>query len=223
MQRPTLLASDGRRDQHASLRIIVQTLEQISHPRRNRGATTRREANHLGKIGHRQNAGHDRHGNAGFSRPVHKTKEVIDIEKELGDGAAGAGADLSLEVVDVSLRTTRFRVSLRVSGNADLEIGDPFQPGNQIRGVGIASRVRHVPNRSVGRIAAQSNDVPDTSAPVRLSDHVDLASSGANAGQMRRRLQVGFLANTQNGRMSPFSRRSRGPVCNRNVCRIQDC
>ena len=76
---------------------------------------------------------------------------------------------------------------LGVSGNGNFEVRDFFQAGDEIGGVGITVRVRLVALRTLGRVAAQGDEVPYTHVPVFARDVVDLTAAGADAGQVRRR------------------------------------
>ena len=181
----------------------------------------RGEPAHLREVGHRQNAGDDRHVNAGGARPIEKAEVAIDVEEELGDRPAGAGVDLALEVVDVGLRARRLRMRLRIGGDGNVEAGHPLQPGDQIGGIGVAVRMRLVPTRPLRRIAAQGDDVANAGRPVPPRHLVDLLAAGADAGQVRRRLQRRFPTDANDRRVGAFAGRSTGAVGHRDVCRLQ--
>src|SRR5439155_15421042 len=100
---------------------------------------------------------------------------------ELGDRPGGAGVELLLQIVEVVAGAARGGVGLGIGGDADLEIGDPLQPGDQVGGIGIAIGVRHVAagraraaDRCTGRIAAQCDDVAAPGLPVVACVRVDL-------------------------------------------------
>ena len=75
---------------------------------------------------------------------VAEAQKHIDIEEELGDRAAGAGIELALQIVEIVAGAARRGMGLGIGGDADLEIGDALQPGDEIGGIGVAARVRRI-------------------------------------------------------------------------------
>ena len=69
-----------------------------------------------------------------------KSQEQIDVEEELGDRPVGAGVELVLQIVEVVPGALRLGMGLGIGGDADLEIGDPLQPGDEVGGKGVAAR-----------------------------------------------------------------------------------
>jgi hypothetical protein len=110
-------------------------LRNARHPDRDRCAAGRAELLHLGEVGDRENARHDRNGDPRRRRPIAKAQKEIDVEKVLGDRADGPGIDLALQVVDIVLGALRLGMGLGIGGDADLEIGDLPQPGDKIGGI----------------------------------------------------------------------------------------
>ena len=144
LQPAALLGGERGGDQAARVGIVVEPVEMRRHPGRDRGAAGRAELLNLGEIGDRQDARHDRHRDPGRRGAVAKSQKEIDIEKVLGDRPVGAGIDLALEIVEVVLGAFRLGMGLGIGGDADLEIGDALQPGDQIGGKGIAPRLRRI-------------------------------------------------------------------------------
>jgi hypothetical protein len=82
-------------------------------------------------------------------------------------------------------------MGLGIGGDADLEIGDPLQAGDQIGGEGVAAGMRRVALADAARrIAAQRHDMADAGLPIGVRDRVDLGAGRGDAGQMRRRLSA---------------------------------
>ena len=144
VQPPALLGGERRGDEAARIGIIVEPVEMRCHPARDRGSAARRHARQLGEICHRQDTRHDRDADAGGIGPVAKPQVKIDIEEELRDRAARAGIELRLQIVEIVAGATRGGMRLGIGGDADLKIGDAFQPGHEIGGVGVPAGVRRV-------------------------------------------------------------------------------
>src|SRR5262249_30246712 len=98
-----LFGGDGGGAQAACRGVGVEPGEAVGEPCRHAGAAALRENPHLLEVLHRQNAGHDRDRDAAGAYAIEIAKIEVVIEKELGDGAAGAGVDLGLEHIDVGL------------------------------------------------------------------------------------------------------------------------
>ena len=184
VQHAALFRGHGGGHQPAGRRIVVQALEQLAHPGRQRGPAGGAELDHPAVIGHRQDAGLDGNRDAGGPGAVHESQVGAGVEKELGDGAAGAGVDLALEVVQVGRRAGRLGMGFGIGGDADLEIGDLLQARHQVGGVGVAAGMGPVGARALGRIAAQGHDVADSLLPIAPGDGVHLARRGPDAGQV---------------------------------------
>ena len=131
LQSSALLGRHRGGGELSRLRIVVQALEKFPHPGRYGCAAFGAEPSDAGEIGDRQNAGNDGHGDARRPGPVAEPEKDIDIEKELGDGLGRAGVDLALEIVEVAGGALGLGMALRVGGDADFEIGDAAQAGDQ--------------------------------------------------------------------------------------------
>ena len=200
------------------------------HPIRDRGTAAPGHASQLGEIGDRQDARHDRHADTSGGGTVTKAQVQIDVEKELGDRTAGAGVELGFQIIEVVPGAARRGMGFGISGDADLEIGDPLQPGDQIRRIGIAAGMRRIAvraicrpaaDRPVGRIAAQRDDMADAGFPIVAGNVVDLIAGGGDAGQMRGRFEPGFLADPPHRRVGALAGRTAGSVSNRDKARRQ--
>ena len=124
-----------------------------------------------------------------------KRRKSSALEEELGDAAVGAGIDLALQVLEVGLGVGRVGVLLGIARDADLEVADLLQAGDQFGGVGVAAGMRRVLAAHAGRrIAAQRHDVADAGVPVGARDVVDLALGGADAGEVGGGIDAGLAS-----------------------------
>ena len=222
LQAAALLGGQRGGDQPAGVGIVVEAVEMRAHPGRDRGAAGRRHALQLGEIGDRQDAGDDRHLDAGRAGAVAEAQEHVGVEKELRDRAAGAGVELGLQIVEVVAGAARRRMGFGIGGDADLEIRHLLQPGDEIGGVGIAARVRRIARPdAAGRVAAQRDDVADAGLPIVARDRVDLLARRRDAGQMRGRFERGLLADAAHRRVGALARRAAGAVGHRDEARPQ--
>ena len=80
---------------------IVESLEELVEPRRDRRADRRRELSRLGDIGHGENARDDFEVDAGSAGPVDKAQHGVVLQAELGDRLSCTGGLLALEVLDL--------------------------------------------------------------------------------------------------------------------------
>ena len=87
LQQAHLLGGDHGRDHAPGLGVLVQAFVQLAHPGRHAGAAHGREARRLGVVGHRHDAGHDRHGDAGLGAAVQELQVDPGVEEVLGDRA----------------------------------------------------------------------------------------------------------------------------------------
>jgi hypothetical protein len=127
-QAPRLLGGDARGDQSLLLGMVVQAFEQIGEPVRHAGAAAFAEAPDLDEVVHGKNADRERRRDPGRDHAIAQAQHRIGIEAVLRDRAVGAGIDLAPEVVEVGLGARGLGMRLRVSRDADLEIGGPANP-----------------------------------------------------------------------------------------------
>src|SRR5690606_34436711 len=111
------IGGDGRRDQRTRLRVIVEPLEEMSHPVRHAGAALFRERARLGEVAYRQDAGNDLRLDAEHRRLVAKAEKAIGREEELRDRPVRARVDLAPEIVEIGGAIGGFRMAFRVSGD----------------------------------------------------------------------------------------------------------
>src|SRR6516162_2659490 len=78
-------------------------------------------------------------------------------------------------------------MGLGKGGDADLEIGDALQAGNQIRRTANAAGIGLIAVGAGRRIAAERHDMADALAPVIGGQRLDLLPRRADAGEMGRR------------------------------------
>src|SRR3546814_6853836 len=93
------------------MRISDWSSDVCSSDLRHAGTAGRREFHHLPEVGHRQDARHDRHGDAGRTGAVEEAEIDIGVEEILGDAARGAGIDLALEMLEFDARRAAVRRS----------------------------------------------------------------------------------------------------------------
>src|SRR3546814_2822509 len=95
------LNGDGDRHGEAHLAVLLEVGEEVDQPvRQGRLAALRHLARAL-EVHDRQDAGDDRRLDARRPRAVDEAQVGVGVEEELGDGAARAGIDLALQVVEV--------------------------------------------------------------------------------------------------------------------------
>ena len=82
-----------------------------------------RNRNELLRVRHRFDAGNYRHLDADRPGPVHELAERPRIEDHLSNNVVGPGLHLVLEMAQVVGEVRRLVVLLRVSGNAEAEVG----------------------------------------------------------------------------------------------------
>src|SRR5262245_41477350 len=85
-----LLGRDRRGNQFACRRIIIEALETLRDPRRNRSPAALGKAGRRLEVLHRQDARHDRDVDAARPYAVEIAEIEVVLEEELGDGAGRA-------------------------------------------------------------------------------------------------------------------------------------
>src|SRR5262245_52099690 len=105
------------------------------------------------------------------------------------------------------LSTLRLWVGLRISGDTNLEIRHPLEPGDKISGVGVPAGLRFIAWRSTWRVAAQCHDVVDPGLPIIGRDRIDFSSGSSDAGQVSGGLERGLAADAADRRMGAFAGR----------------
>ena len=124
------------------LRIIFCAFKHMAQPDRDVCSAHGRELRRLGVVGYRHDPRHDRCRDTGGKAALEKTKISCRIKKILSDGAGGAGIKLTLEVVQIVAWAESARMRLRIGRNRNLEIGNVFQAGNEVGGIGVATGMR---------------------------------------------------------------------------------
>src|SRR5690606_7460288 len=145
----------------------------------------------------------------------------IGVEEILRDAARRAGIHLALQVLQLQPRRGGIRMAFGIAADADLEVVQLAQAGDQVGRIGIAVGMRHEFSGALRRVAAQGDDMPDAGLPVMFGHLVDLASRGADAGQMRRRAQAGFLQDADHGVVGALAGRAAGAIGDRDEARIE--
>src|SRR3546814_19029533 len=117
------------------MRISDWSSDVCSSDLRHAGTAGRREFHHLPEVGHRQDARHDRHGDAGRTGAVEEAEIDIGVEEILGDAARGDGIDLALEMLEFDARRASVRLAFRVAADAHLAIADLLLAGDPAHGL----------------------------------------------------------------------------------------
>ena len=117
-----LLDGHIRGDHAARIRIILQSVEAAAQPIRHAGAAARGEAQQLRKARDGQDAGDDVDLDASRRAAIAIAQEQIRLEEELGDGAAGTGVDLALEILHFGVKPPGFRMAFRVGRDGHFKI-----------------------------------------------------------------------------------------------------
>src|SRR5271169_3143042 len=108
-----------------------------------------------------------------------------------------------------------------IGGNANLEIADVFEAGDEIGGVVIPPRLRRKSLSANRGVAAQSDDVANPRLPVIPCNGIDLGPGRGNAGQMRGGIERGLVADAADRSMGTLTCRSAGAVGDRDKARRQ--
>ena len=103
--------------------LVVKPVETVGKPGRNMRAAAAGEFRRLLEVEHRQYARHDGEFNAIGADHVEISEIIVVAKEELGYGARRPSIDLGLQHVHVHGEIGRFGMLLRVSGDADLEVG----------------------------------------------------------------------------------------------------
>ena len=136
------------------LRVVGDPLELRGQRRRERRAGQLLGALDGAHLGHRHDAGQDRHVAAGRGDPVAQPQVVVGVEEHLGDREVGAGPALADEVLGVGLDVGRARVLVRERGHPDAEVARLADQPDQILGVAHAL-AGAAPTRPSGRRAGR--------------------------------------------------------------------
>ena len=128
---------------------------------------------------------------------------------------------LACEHVDVGVEVGAFGVFFRIGGDRDLDVGiAPLDAGDEFGRSLVAVGMRGIGGAdAAGRIAAQRHDVADADLVIAADDVVDLAARGSDAGQMRRRDEVGLGEDAGDGGMGALPGRSAGAIGHRDEIR----
>jgi hypothetical protein len=212
-------------DQATGLGILVQAVEQVGQPAGNRSLAGGRHLLQAVEVGHRHDARHDRNGDPRGARLVDEAQEGVDVEEELTDAQGRAGVDLGLQHIDVVVQRRALGMLLGIDADQHLERGDAAQRRRQLGRVLVAVLARHVDAADAAlarrRVAAQRHDVAHADVPVVVDHLVDLGAAGADAGQVRGRLQRGLVEDPLDGAVGALAGRAPGAVGHRDEGRVQ--
>src|ERR1700722_2553689 len=90
-------------DHAARLRIIVKSIEALAQPRGYAGSAALSEPRYLGEARDGEDPGNDSGCDARGCAAVTEAQERGGVVEKLRDGAAGAGVDLALEILQIRL------------------------------------------------------------------------------------------------------------------------
>ena len=174
-------------------------------------------------LGHRHDAGQDRHVAAGGRHPVAQPQVVVGVEEHLGDREVGPGPALADEELGVGLDVGRARMLVRERGHADAEVARLAHQPDQVLGVAAAPSGWRDPlaHRVAGRVAPHRQDVadPDRGQP---ADHVaQLGDRVVDRGQVGHRQQRGVGGDPLGDRHGGVPGRAAGAVGDRHERRAQ--
>src|SRR5688572_30017998 len=156
-----LLDGHRRGDQLARFGIVLEPVEAVLQPVRDRGAAALGELRDLRETRDGQDARHDGRVDAARRATIAKAQEQIGVVEELRDGARSAGVDLAFQIAEIEFEARCLGMAFRVRGHRDFEISNGLEAGDQVRGIGEAIGARFVFRDAGGRIAAQRDDVAD--------------------------------------------------------------
>ncbi len=106
---------------------------------------------------------------------------------------------------------------LRVGGNRDLDVGITRADARHQLGRGpVAVGMGGIGGAdAAGRIATQRHDMADAELVIAADDVIDLAARRADAGEVRRRREAGFMEDAGDGRMRALPGRAAGAIGDR--------
>src|SRR5215211_3075616 len=196
---PAYFGRHGRRDELPRRGKVVEAFEQIVQPFRNARAAGGRKPPSGGDVGDWKDARHDLDVEARGSGFVAEAEEAFGGEEELRDRPVRARVHLALQILEIERPVARVRMDFGISGDGNVELGDPLQAFDQLGGIAIAVRMRLVLRAGLGRIAAKRDDVAYTEVPIVAGDRIDLLAARGDAGEMGRGRQGGFLEDPLDG------------------------
>ena len=114
-------------------------------------------------------------------------------------------------------------MAFRVGGDADFKIGDALQPVNKIGGISVTVLWRLEFIRALGRIASQCHHMTHAGVPIAPGGVIDFAAAVADAGQMRRRNEIGIAQDALHGIESALARAAAGAIGNGDEFGLERC
>ena len=208
-----LLCRHRRSDKLAALGVVVEIFEKVCQPGWNAGTTSIGEAPYRLEIGHRQNAGNDRHPNTVRSGSLQEAEKDIGIEEKLSDRAVCASVYLSFQIIQIGLRGCGVGVDLRISSHRNLKISDLLESAHEGAGVTIAAGMGCKITRAVGRVTAKRHDVLDSHILITSRNVIDLACLGSDAREVRGDRRSRLPREAGNRAMGAFAYGAAGAIC----------
>ena len=188
--------------------IVTEILQVLDHPTWQLGTTHFREAPQIGEIRDRHDARHDRNVDAALMGLVDKAEVGIGVVEVLGDGAIGTGRNLALEVVEIRQRASRLRMDLGIGRDLDAEMPSGFLADEFDQLVGMAQLAKTTGTRR--HVTAQRHQALDAGLAVARQHGADVGQAEADAGQMRRSIDLGVVAQLEHGLQGQIARRAAG-------------
>ena len=112
-------------------------------------------------------------------------------------------------------------MGLRIGGDGNFEIGDPFQAFDEVDRVRVAARVRGVTLDFFRRVAAQRHDMPDPGFPIAAGNVIDLVAGGGDAGEVGGGFQVRLVADAGHRLVGALAGATASPVGHRDEARMK--
>ncbi len=186
--------SDGRRNQLARRRQVVEAFEQLVEPLRD--GSRRRSGRSAASSRRSKPAGCP--GTISTSIPAaaassRKRKKQSGEKKNCVIARSAPASTLRFRFSRSNAAGRRVRMHFGIGGDRNVERRDLLQAGDEFGGIAIAVRVRLIFRPGLRRVAAQRDDVANAELPIFARNVVDLIAARADAGEVRGRCQRGFL------------------------------
>ncbi len=147
-------------------------------------------------IGHRDDPGEERRGDALLFQVIGEPKVVGVVEKHLRDDEIGAAVDFANEMPPIDFEALgAIDVALRETGGTDTEATTLAEERNQLGGV-LEAAFGLCPIFAGRRVTTQGEDVLDAAICRLVEDAADLCPRVFDAGEMRHRGEAKVVLDT---------------------------
>lgn len=193
-----LLGGEVDADSELVIRARFAAFQCLLETRRKFRAAERGDALDLCEVGHRQYAGYDRHAHAKPVAGVAKAEEIFVAIEKLRDDNIGPGIDLALQVFQIGLGAEGFLVRFRIARHRDAK---PRKLAvDQLHEVGRITKAARDGLKlglSLGRVAAQGDNVLDAASSRLVKIVAQVIHRRAHARQVRRHRAAKLLPNAR--------------------------